>query len=100
MKISNKYRNLFKMALLLFIIVLSIYVLFVATSENKMRESLGNMKDCSDCTMKPDSGNCVPLYDISYSYSQIPNSVNKFRLDICNIITNNVFCQLEPQCTF
>ena len=102
MKISNKYRNLFKMALLLFIIVLSIYVLFVATSTNdyKMRESLGNMKDCSDCTMKPDSGNCLPLYDISYSYSQIPNSVNKFRLDICNIITNNVFCQWEPQCTF
>ena len=99
MKISNKYRNLFKTALLLSIIVLSIYVLFVATSDYKTRESLGNMKDCSDCTMKPDSGNCVPLYDISYTYSQIGTS-NKWNLDICNIITNNVFCQWEPQCTF
>ena len=35
MKISNKYRNLFKMVLLLFIIVSSTYVLFVTTSENK-----------------------------------------------------------------
>ena len=99
MKISNKYRNLFKTALLLSIIVLSIYVLFVATSDYKTRESLGNMKDCSDCTMKPDSGNCVPLYDISYNYSQI-DGTNKFKLDICNIITNNVFCQWEPQCRF
>ena len=100
MKISNKYRNLFKMVLLLFIIVSSTYVLFVATSENKMRENLANNKDCSNCTMKPDSGNCVPIYDISYTYSLIPNSVNKYRLDICNIITNNVFCQWEPQCRF
>ena len=100
MKISNKYRNLFKMVLLLFIIVSSTYVLFVATSENKMRENLANNKDCSNCTMKPDSGNCVPIYDISYTYSLIPNSVNKYRLDICNIITSNVFCQWESQCMF
>ena len=101
MKISNKYRNLFKMALLLFIIVSSTYVLFVATSENKRRENLANNnRDCSNCTMNPDSGNCVPIYDISYSYSLIPNSVNKYRLDICNIITSNVFCQWESQCMF
>jgi hypothetical protein len=101
MKISNKYRNLFKLVLLLFIIVSSIYVLFVATSENRIQENLAtNKKDCSNCTMKPDSGNCVPIYDISYSYSLIPNSVNKYRLDICNIITSNVFCQWETQCTF
>lgn len=101
MKISNKYRNLFKMAVLLFIIVSSSYVLFVTTSENKRRENLANNnKDCSNCTMKPDSGNCVPIYDISYSYSLIPNSVNKYRLDICNIITSNVFCQWESQCMF
>jgi hypothetical protein len=103
MKISNKYRNLFKMVLLLFIIVSSTYVLFVATSENenKTLENLANnKKDCSNCTMKPDSGNCVPIYDISYSYKPIPNSVNKYRLDICNIITSNVFCQWESQCTF
>ena len=91
MKISNKYRNLFKMVLLLFIIVSSTYVLFVTTSENenKTLETLANnKKDCSNCTMKPDSGNCVPIYDISYSYKPIPNSVNKYRLDICNIITS------------
>jgi hypothetical protein len=73
----------------------------VATSENRIQENLAtNKKDCSNCTMKPDSGNCVPIYDISYSYSLIPNSVNKYRLDICNIITSNVFCQWETQCTF
>ena len=101
MKISNKYRNLFIPALLVFIIMLSIYVLFVATntSDYKTRESLGNMRDCSNCTIKPDSQNCVPIYDISYSYERIGTS-NKFRLDICNIITNNVFCQWEPQCMF
>lgn len=99
MKISNKYRNFLRIALLLFIIVLSIYVLFVATSDYKILENLANNRDCSNCTMKPESGNCVPIYDISYSYSQI-GETNKFRLDICNIITNNVFCQWEPQCIF
>ena len=100
MKISNKYRNLFKMALLLFIVVSTTYVLFMATSENIRRENLANNnKDCSNCTMKPDSGNCVPIYDISYRYTRI-GETNKYILDICNIITNNVFCQWESQCMF
>ena len=99
MKISNKYRNLFKMALLLFIIVIGIYVLFVTTSDYKTLENLSNMRDCSNCTIKPDSRKCVPIYDISYSYNRI-GTTNKFKLDICNIITNNVFCQWESQCMF
>ena len=97
MKISNKYRNLFKMALLLFIIVLSIYVLFVVTCDYKTRESLANNRDCSDCTMRPTSGNCVPIYDISYKL--IVNGERQI-LDICNIVTKNVFCGWEPRCTF
>jgi hypothetical protein len=99
MKINNNIRNIIKLALVIFIIVTCIYVLFVATNDYKILENLANMRDCSDCTMKPSSGKCVPIYDISYSYSQIGDT-NKFRLDICNIITPNMFCQWEPQCTF
>lgn len=99
MKISNKYRNLIKIALITFIVVSSLYVLYISNNGYIIAENFANNRDCSDCTMKPDSGNCVPLYDISYNYSQI-DGTNKFKLDICNIITNNVFCQWESQCLF
>jgi hypothetical protein len=99
MKISNKYRNLFKMALLLFIVVSTTYVLLIASVDYKTQENLSNMRDCSTCIIKPDSGNCVPIYDISYTYKKIGTS-NKYSLDICNIITNNVFCEWESQCMF
>jgi len=99
MKISNKYRNLIKIALITFIVVSSLYVLYISNNGYIIAENFANTRDCSDCTMKPDSGNCVPLYDISYTYSQIGTS-NKWNLDICNIITNNVFCQWESQCLF
>ena len=99
MKISNKYRNLIKIALITFIVVSSLYVLYISNNGYIIAENFANTRDCSDCTMKPDSGNCVPLYDISYNYSQI-DGTNKFKLDICNIITNNVFCQWESQCLF
>ena len=93
MKLYN-YRNLLKIASIIFILLSSIYVLYIFNYEYKTLESLANanMLDCSKCEMRPASGNCVPIYDISYTYTKIGTS-NKYKLDICNIITNNVFCE-------
>jgi hypothetical protein len=52
-------------------------------------EGLANIRDCSNCTIRPTSANCVPLYDISYTYSRIGTS-NKWNLDISNAITDKV----------
>ena len=100
MKLYN-YRNLLKIASIIFILLSSIYVLYIFNYEYKTLESLANanMLDCSKCEMRPASGNCVPIYDISYTYTKIGTS-NKYKLDICNIITNNVFCEWEPRCQF
>jgi hypothetical protein len=98
MKLYNN-RNLIKIASIIFIVLSSIYVLYIFNYEYRTLENFANKLDCSNCTVKPSSGNCIPLYDISYTYSQI-GTTNKYRLDICNIITNNVFCSWESQCLF
>ena len=100
MKLYNN-RNLIKIASIIFILLSSIYVLYIFNYEYKTLESLTNANrlDCSNCSIKPSSGDCVPIYDISYTYSRI-GTTNKYRLDICNIITNNVFCKWESQCLF
>ena len=99
MKISNKIRNYIKIVIILFIIFSSIYVLYVFNNDYRTIEGLANVRDCSNCTIRPTSTNCVPVYDISYTYSQIGTS-NKWNLDISNVTTNKVFCQWEPKCTF
>jgi hypothetical protein len=99
MKLSNNSRNYIKIVIILFIILTSIYVLYVFHNDYRIMEGLANVKDCSNCTIRPTSANCVPLYDISYTYSQIGTS-NKWNLDISNAITDKVFCQWEPKCTF
>jgi len=98
MKINNNIRNLIKIAILIFIILSCIYVLYIFNNEYRIIENLANVRDCSNCTVKPSSGNCVPIYDISYKY--IPLGGDRYKLDISNVITNNVFCGWESQCMF
>jgi hypothetical protein len=99
MKFSNNNRNLIKIAILIFILLSSIYILYFYNNYKTM-ENLANARDCSDCNIRPSSGKCLPIYDISMNYSIIPDTTNKYRLDICNIITNNVFCEWESRCTY
>lgn len=99
MKLSNNTKNLIKIAIIIFILLSCIYVLYIFNNGYKTTENLSNIKDCSNCTVRPSSGKCVPLYDISHVYTEI-GTTNKYRLDICNIITNNIFCPWESQCLF
>ena len=98
MKLSKNTQYLIKIAILLFILLSCIYILFFFNNGYKIRENLANARDCSNCIIRPTSGNCVPVYDISYNY--YPTLSGKMVLDICNVTTNNVFCQWEPKCTF
>ena len=99
MKLSKNTQYLIKIAILLFILLSCIYILFFFNNGYKIRENLANARDCSNCIIRPTSGNCVPVYDISYDF-RIDTSSGKRVLDICNVTTNNVFCQWEPKCTF
>ena len=98
-KLTFLKRYLIKIAILLFILLSCIYILFFFNNGYKIRENLANARDCSNCIIRPTSGNCVPVYDISYDYTIDLNS-GKWVLDISNVTTNNVFCQWEPKCTF
>lgn len=98
MKLSKNTQYLIKIAILLFILLSCIYILFFFNNGYKIRENLANARDCSNCIIRPTSGNCVPVYDISYNYYTTISG--KRVLDICNVTTNNVFCQWEPKCTF
>lgn len=97
MKLSKNTQYLIKIAILLFVLLSCIYILFFFNNGYKIRENLANARDCSNCIIRPTSGNCVPVYDISYDFRTISG---KRVLDISNVTTNNVFCQWEPKCTF
>lgn len=58
-----KNSNLFVFILLIIIIIYLLYVFFY--KKNKLIENI--IKTCSNCSVKPDRGNCYNIYDISIS---------------------------------
>ena len=97
MKINKNLRNIFKIAFIGFIIISCIYVLYFFNNEYKIIENFAGSKDCSNCKMKPGL-NCKPIYDISYNGVVWNSSKKEMTIDICNIMTDYVFCEWEPNC--
>ena len=94
MKINNDLKNLFKIIFIGLILFSSIYVLYFLNNEYKIIENFAGTYDCSKCEIKPSSGNCRPIYEISYNWISSSRT-----LDICNIDTGYIFCEYEPNCS-
>ena len=97
MKVSNTTKYLIKFALLFFIVLSTFYVCYLFNNEFKIVESFTGNYDCSDCTVKPSSGNCIPIYDISYRFT--PDALLRNSLTISNELTDFVFCEWKPSAT-
>lgn len=89
-----------KIFLILFVTFFSIYTIYLYNS--KFYEGLQvtinkQIKDCSDCSIKPSSGNCLTLYEFSMNLpSSIPNQ--NVSLDIDVIDSSYIFCPWESKC--
>ena len=85
---------------ILFITFFSIYTIYLFNSN--LYEGLQNninkqIKDCSNCSIKPSSGDCLPLYEFSMNLSSsIPNTNDFLEIDV--IDTSYIFCPWEPKC--
>ena len=98
----SSMKNILKLLLLAFIIILCIYVLYLSSIPTI--EAFGIKKDCSNCQIKPSSGNCVPFYDFSYTFngslrSLISDDDNFTTISFEKIDTSYIFCPYEPKCS-
>jgi hypothetical protein len=94
MKINNKFWNtFFKLLFLAFIILLCIYILYFSS----IKTVEGFAQECNNCSINPTSGNCIPLYDMSYTLT-FPGDGNEFTISFEKIDTNYLFCPYEPNC--
>jgi hypothetical protein len=99
MKISNDSKYFIKIAFLFFIIMSSFYIYYLLSNEFKISEGFAGASDCSDCKVKPSSGNCIPIYDISYKVVTNTNSGSGLLLDNLTISyesTPLLFCEWQP----
>jgi len=99
MKISNNTRNYIKIAFLILILMSCFYVYYLLNNEFYISEGFTGNTDCSDCKIKPSSGNCIPIYDISYKVVPRNTAANSLTLDKITIsyeLTPFVFCEWQP----
>ena len=82
-------QKIFKLIIILFLISYCIYILYFSSIEG-----FSTNLDCSNCQMKPSSGDCIPIYDFSYNI-RVDGSYN----DISLIDTSYIFCPWEANCT-
>lgn len=93
----NFIKNSAKFLILAFLIIYCIYILYF--SSLKTVESFANTYDCSKCEVKPTSGNCIKIYDISYHKIDSQGTDNNFfTISYEKIDTSYVFCPWEPNC--
>jgi hypothetical protein len=92
MKNNGDFKKMFKIFVLGFVLISSIYVLYFY---NNNLETFITSNNCSNCKINPSANKCEPLYDIRYSW----NSRTKM-VDISNIRTDYVFCEWEPNCGY
>ena len=98
MKISNNSKYFIKIAFLFFIIMSSFYIYYLLSNEFKISEGFAGASDCSDCKVKPSSGNCIPIYDISYKVvsNTTGSSLLLDNLTISYESTPLLFCEWQP----
>ena len=66
MKNNSDFKKVFKIFVIGFILISSIYVLYFYNNNNN---SLENFANCSNCKIAPsNSSKCKPLYNINYNF--------------------------------
>jgi hypothetical protein len=89
-----------KIFLILFVTFFSIYTIYLynTTLYEGLEGTINKqIKDCSDCSIKPSSGDCLPLYEFSMNLPTSITNTNDF-LEIDVIDTSYIFCPWEPKC--
>ena len=96
----NFIKNSAKFLILAFLIIYCIYILYFSSLKTvESFESYNKTEDCSKCEVKPTSGNCVKIYDISYhKINSQGTDDNFFTISYEKIDTGYVFCPWEPNC--
>jgi hypothetical protein len=92
----NFIKNSAKFLILAFLIIYCIYILYF--SSLKTVESFANTSDCSKCEVKPTSGNCIKIYDFSYSIIDEYDAQTELTISFEKIDTSYIFCPWEPNC--
>ena len=91
-----------KIFLILFVTFFSIYTIYLYNTN--LYEGLEGtinkqIKDCSDCSIKPSSGDCLPLYEFSMNLPlSTTNTPDIPALDIDVIDSSYIFCPSKPNC--
>jgi len=94
----NFIKNSSKFFILAFLIIYCIYILYFSSLKTvESFESYNNTSDCSKCEVKPTSGNCIKIYDFSYSLGNI-GLPNETMISFEKIDTSYIFCPWEPNC--
>ena len=93
----NFIKNSAKFLILAFLIIYCIYILYFSSLKTvESFESYNKTEDCSKCEVKPSSGNCIKIYD--FSYSIIDDGQTELTISFEKIDTSYIFCPWEPNC--
>jgi hypothetical protein len=93
MKTNSDFKKVFKIFVIGFILISSIYVLYFYNNNNN---SLENFANCTNCKIAPsNSSKCKPLYNINYNWNPNTKTVN-----VTNQLTDYVFCEWESNCGY
>ena len=79
--LSRENLKLMLLFFLILVIVILLYIIFNSNIENF------ETKDCSDCKVNPESGNCIGINDFSYNASLIINPSTQYDIPMDNLIS-------------
>ena len=82
-------QKIFKLIIILLLVFYCIYILYFSSN------LIEGFADCSNCQMKPSSGDCIPIYDFSYTLTD-----DQEYKDLSLIDTSYIFCPWEANCTY
>lgn len=98
MKNNTDFKKVFKVFVIGFILISSIYVLYFYNNNKNILETLDNLttsNNCTKCKINPSNNRCKPIYNINYNWDSIKKMVN-----INNVKTDYIFCEWEPNCDY
>lgn len=88
-------QKIFKLIIILLLVFYCIYILYFSSN---LVEGFSNNLDCSNCQMKPSSGDCIPIYDFSYSFQDNGEEIDQGGISFESIDTGYVFCPWQANC--
>jgi hypothetical protein len=98
MKNNTDFKKVFKVFVIGFILISSIYVLYFYNNNNNILETLDNFttsNKCSKCKINPSNNKCKPIYNINYNWDSRKKIIN-----VNNVKTDYIFCEWEPNCDY